>query len=191
MYVTRIKAALERFAQHRSYITILLLLAASVGLLVSGLRTANEHYALSQYPPPLFQGQLAFSAELVKGWYATLLEKGTLEVYRQTQYLDFLFIVGLMSTILFTQLLLIKLNPRESRWYTFAVGMSFWGPALATADVWENLVTLVMLSDPTGFPNILAYVGSTFTVWKLGWAFTGTSLVLVQLVSVLIRRLRS
>ncbi|MCE3008323.1 MAG: hypothetical protein LW884_08275 [Bacteroidetes bacterium] len=165
-------------------------LAVSVAVLVLGLRAANRQYALSEYPPELFAGQLAFSPGKVAAWYQFLIRNETLDIYIETQYLDFVFIFGLMATIFFVQLLLVKLNPMDGSWYRFAVGMVFWGPLLATADIWENLATLAMLPNPTDFNPALAYLASSLTVWKLCWALLGTSLVVIQCLSLLVRRLR-
>jgi len=187
----RIYTKIENLALKQSYLMVLIFIGISAFVLTKGLSSANEHYALSKYPPPLFPGQLAFSPEKVKGWYQFLIDNNTLDVYIKTQYIDFIFIFGLMATIFFTQLLIAKLNPKTSKWYTFAIGMCFWGSLLATADIWENIVTLTMLNNPTNFSPWLAYLASSFTVWKLSWAIIGCSLVIIQFISLLVRKIKS
>ncbi|QQS60133.1 hypothetical protein IPN41_03335 [Candidatus Falkowbacteria bacterium] len=180
---------ISSLAEHMSYARVMTALVASIAILVGGLLSANTYYELSRYPVRLFAGQLAFSPEKVAEWYQFLVANDTLNIYIKTQYIDFIFIFGLMATIFFTQLLIVKLNTKGSRWYTFAVGMCFWGPLLATADIWENLTTLTMLSNPTGFTPTLAYIASSFTVWKLSWSLIGTTLVVVQLISLSYRKI--
>jgi hypothetical protein len=186
----RIYRKIETLASNQSYVSIIIFTCISAFVLTKGLSSANEHYALSKYPPSLFPGQLAFSPEKVKGWYQFLIDNNTLDVYITTQYIDFIFILGLMATIFFTQLLIAKLNPTPSKWYAFAISMCFWGPLLATADIWENIVTLTMLNNPTNFSPWLAYLASSFTVWKLSWAITGCSLVIIQFISLLVRKIK-
>ncbi len=56
-------------------------------------------------------------------------------------------------------------------------------PAIATSDIWENLVTLTMLGAPTAFPASLALLASTLSTVKWSWSVIGTSMVAVQLVA--------
>ena len=182
---------ISSLAERMSYMGVIIALMTSIVFLVGGLVSANKYYELSKYPVQIFAGQLAFSPERVTGWYQFLISNNTLNLYIQTQYLDFIFIFGLMATIFFTQILLVKLNPKESMWYRFAVWMCLWGPLLASADIWENLVTLSMLSNPTNFAPWLAYLASSFTVWKLSWSLIGTSLVVIQFISLGYRSLKN
>jgi hypothetical protein len=181
---------ISSLADRMSYMWVITTLITSIAFLVGGLVSANNYYELSKYPVRLFAGQLAFNPERVAEWYQFLISNNTLDLYIQTQYLDFIFIFGLMATIFFTQILLVKLNPKESGWYRFAVGMCLWGPFLASADIWENLTTLTMLENPANFAPWLAYLASSFTVWKLSWSLIGTSLVVIQFISLGYRKLR-
>jgi len=182
--------AISSLAERMTYASVIFYLLTSIVFLVGGLVSANKYYGLSGYPVQLFAGQLAFNPEKVARWYQFLISNNTLDLYIKTQYLDFIFIFGLMATIFFTQILLVKLNPKESAWYRFAVGMCVWGPLLATADIWENITTLTMLASPTNFTPWLAYLASSFTVWKLSWSLVGTSLVVLQFISLGYRKLK-
>ena len=81
----------------------------------------------------------------------------------------------------------MKVNPETSNRYSFAVHTCFWDPLLAIADIWKKLVALAVLSKPTSFRNGLAYLASSFTVWKRSRALAGTSLVVIQFVRLMTR----
>src|SRR5690348_14502156 len=62
-------------------------------------------YARSGYPVAYYEGQLSFSAAKLSGWYSSMQRAGTLDVYWQTQFVDFAFIAA--TGLFFTALLLL------------------------------------------------------------------------------------
>lgn len=179
---------LRHAADRTSWSTLWIALAASVLMLAGGLAWATRLYGRSGFPPRLIEGQLAFDAARTRGWYAELIERGTLGIYRQTQWVDFLFIAGLLVTLFVLHLMLAKACRREPAWQRLALWLAFLGPAIASADLWENLVTLTMLSAPTSFPPGLALVASSLSAVKWSWSVIGTSMVVVQLAALAWRR---
>ncbi len=136
----------------------------------------------SGFPPALIAGQLAFSPDAYRTWYAVLIEKGTLPIYVRTQFVDYLFIVGLLVSLFFVHLMIAKAQP-SLRWHNFALVMAVLGPVIAASDAIENLVTLTMLSNPTGFAPWLGYLVSTISAVKWSWSVIGCALLVVQLVA--------
>ena len=186
--MNRFVANLRRLAETTSWPKLWTALAASVALLAGGITWATVLYAASGFPPRLIEGQLAFNAELTRGWYQTLIELGSLEVYVRTQWVDFIFIFGLLLTLFIVHLMIAKARRGEPGWQRLALWLAVLGPAIATADIWENLVTLTMLNAPLSFTPALAMVASTLSAVKWSWAMIGTSLVVFQLVALAVRR---
>jgi len=173
----------RRLAEGTRWGGLALALAVSVCTLVGGLAWANALYARSGFPPRLIEGQLAFDAARTRGWYGALIARGTLDVYQRTQWVDFLFIAGLLATLFVLHLLIAKAHRDAPGWQRLALWLAVLGPAIASADLWENAVTLSMLRAPLTFPAWLATLASTLSVIKWSWSAIGTSLVLVQLVA--------
>ncbi|MCE2903113.1 MAG: hypothetical protein ACK6DP_04265 [Gemmatimonas sp.] len=179
----------RRLAEGTRWGGLALALAVSVCTLVGGLAWANALYARSGFPPRLIEGQLAFDAARTKGWYGALIARGTLDVYQRTQWVDFLFIAGLLATLFVLHVMFAKARHDAPGWQRLALWLAVLGPAIASADLWENTVTLTMLRAPLTFPAWLASLASTLSAIKWGWSVIGTSLVLVQLVALVWHRL--
>lgn len=179
----------EGFAQRWGWARLAGALGASVLLGAAGLTWATVLYVRSGFPPMLIEGQLAFSAEATRGWYAVLLEKGTLGIYARTQLVDYLFIFGLMSALFFLHVMIAKAQPNPG-WRRVALWFAILGPTIAASDAVENIVTLTMLSRPTDFPPALAILASSISAVKWGWAVIGCSMIVVQLVALAVVRLR-
>ena len=174
---------LRRLAEQTSWQGLWLALIASLLTLAGGLAWATRLYAQSGFSPRLIEGQLAFDAALTRSWYGALIEQDTLDIYWRTQWVDFIFIAGLLATLFILHLIIAKARRNEPGWQRLALWLAVLGPAIATADIWENLVTLMMLSAPTSFPAWLATLASILSAVKWGWAVIGTSLVVVQLIA--------
>ena len=166
-------------------------LLASFLLGAIGLTWATVLYVRSGFPPALIEGQLAFSPDAYRAWYAVLIEKGTLPLYVRTQFVDYLFIIGLLSALFFVHLMIAKGQP-DRRWRKLALTLAILGPLIAASDAIENMVTLTMLSNPTGFAPWLAYLVSTISAVKWSWALIGCTLIVVQIIALVwVRRSRS
>ena len=127
-------------------------------------------------------GQTSFSGPQIKEYYAVMTEGGTLDVYRTTQMIDFGFIAAIAALGLFLSTVIARLS-RDRSW-GYHVGL--WsGVALiagALCDAIENLISFVMLSDPAGFSDWLAYPYSAFAVAKFALITLGMSLALLSLL---------
>ncbi len=181
--MTRLMGRLRHLAEGTRWQSLWLAFAACVLTLAGGLAWATSLYVKSGFAPRLIEGQLAFDASRTRGWYEDLIQRGTLDVYLHTQWVDFIFIAGLLGTLFVLHLMLAKARRGEPGWQRLALWLAILGPGIATADVWENLVTLTMLGAPTSFPPGLATLASTLSVVKWGWSVIGTSLVVVQLAA--------
>lgn len=175
---------------HRwSYVKLGAALLVSLLLGAFGLTWATILYTKSGFPPALIEGQLAFNPNAYREWYLVLIQKGTLPLYINTQLVDYLYIAGLLSTLFFLHLLIAKAQP-SVRWRNLALTLAILAPAVALSDAIENIVTLTMLSQPTDFAPWLAYLVSTLSTIKWGWAFIGCPLICIQLIALAWIRLR-
>ncbi len=129
----------------------------------------NWSYALSKFPVPFYIGQTRFSGEAIKADYQFLIDQGTLNIFIQTQLIDYVFMLA--SFIAFfclaaAVLRSIPKSPSFSILRRLGIFMLWLTPMGALMDAFENLVSFVMLADPLGFPNWLAYPYSGFAVAK-------------------------
>lgn len=151
--------------------------------LVGGANAILERsYAASQFPVPFAVGQTSFSGETLKGYYSYMIEKDTLGIYWQTQFIDFLFIGAIFLAGLVVSLLFARLDRGKAFLYGIALAAAIILPLGAIFDASENLLSFFMLSQPVSFPNWLALVYSSFAVLKFSAIGLGMLLWLVSLV---------
>lgn len=126
----------------------------------------DRSYARSGYPVPYYEGQLAFSADKLEGWYATMQAAGSLDVYRQTQMIDFAFIAA--TALFFVVLLaaLVRSFAEGTSWRRIGVTMIGIGLAAPLFDVVENLISFVMLARPEAIDGWVALLYSTMAAAK-------------------------
>lgn len=143
----------------------------------------DASYAASGHPVDYATGQTTFDAERIKGFYAHMQELGTLDIYLRTQLIDFGFIAMMMAFGLCLGTLVAR-----------AGAMGSWGRKLgflaailavtgASFDIFENLVSFVMLADPQDFAGWLALPYSGFAVAKFICLTAAMALVLLSLIA--------
>lgn len=157
---------LQTLDQRTRTLTLLLATLAAFALNLLASAWLNSSYAASGFPVPYFEAQLSFDAAKLKGWYAQLLQAGTLGLYRQTQHIDFLFIATVALLHPLALLLVGRLFSASSRargWLVVAAGLSLIAPV---ADGLENAVSYVMLANPLGFNVMWAQLYSSLAALK-------------------------
>lgn len=142
----------------------------------------DQSYAASKFPVPYFEGQTAFSGELIKEYYAFMIEVGTLDIYWRTQFIDFAFIGSVILTGLFLPSFVARLH-RDGSWLrAITFGFALLMPLGGIFDAIENLISFVMLARPETFPNWIALVYSSFAIFKFSSmipAMIGTAISLI------------
>lgn len=126
----------------------------------------DASYAASGHPVDYATGQTTFSGEAIKGYYAHMLELGTLDVYRTTQLIDFGFILAIACMGMFVCTLVARAS-RQGSWGRSAgiiAGLCTLGGALS--DAIENGWSFIMLANPIDFANWLAIPYSAFASLK-------------------------
>ena len=139
-------------------------------------------YARSQFPVPFQVGQTAFQGELIKSYYQTMIDAGTLSIYWQTQLIDYGFIMSLFAVGLVLPLLLRRAVRPNSRPFHIISWAATLIPLGALFDATENLISFAMLAQPLTFPNWIAPIYSTFAVLKFAAIGTGYLCVAIGLI---------
>ena len=152
-------------------------------------------YVDSQFPVPFYIGQTTFNAEELKGYYAVLISKGTLDKYFWVQIADYLFMVTVFGSFFALMTAVYRSLPNVKWLKNLAWAMIFIAPTAALFDALENLVSFLFIANPQGFADWLVYPYSSFAVIKFAifilaylWAIAG---LLISLICLLIRRFKS
>ncbi len=160
---------LSRLQNRPTTAVLVVIVVAALLLNLAATAWLNASYAASQFPVPYHVAQLSFDAQQIKGWYAFMMERDTLRLYWQTQFIDFAFIATVLVLHVAALLLVSRLfvpATRGRRWMVMAAALSAIAPL---ADAAENMVSFAMLSDPLGFPGGLAQIYSSLAALKFGF----------------------
>ena len=126
----------------------------------------DTSYAASKHPVDYATGQTTFDGATIKGYYAHMIETGTLDIYRTTQLVDFGFILAIACMGIFVCTLVAR-AARDGSWgrrLGLIAGLCAISGALS--DAIENGWSFIMLANPTGFANWLAIPYSSFASLK-------------------------
>lgn len=157
---------------------LLVALLGAVGVAVGGQVALQLMFAQVRHPVSLAAANLTGDPATVRGWYRVLIEQGTLDRMVLTEVVDYLWMAGLggclvLITLLAAELLRRRNPPARARLRRIA-------PLMITApavDAVENALSLIMLGDPTGFPDPLAYAHATVSAIKLAAAVGSATVV--------------
>lgn len=149
----------------------------------------DASYAASQHPVDYATGQTTFSGPLIKEYYATMQQAGTLDRYVTTQLIDFGFIVGMACIALFVCTLIARISRAGSMGRRIGLWAGVSILLGATCDAIENGISFIMLANPTGFADWLAIPYSGFASVKFALIALGMLLVLISLAAALLGRI--
>lgn len=184
--------SIYRYLQHAPRAWVLALVAAAAFPYNQWIRgVLDGSYAASKFPVPYFVQQMSFSGTRLKAWYAAMSEQGTMEVYRMTQHIAFAFMLSVLLRHGSVLLLISRAFPAGSRGRLAMVACALLSVLAPLCDALENLVSYVMLADPAGFPDFLAYIYSSFAVMKFGafvLAYTAASIGVVWAAALAVHR---
>lgn len=146
-------------------------------------------YAASGHPADFATGQLAFDGEVIKGYYAVMKEKGTLDVYVSTQQFDYFFMLGVAALGLCLGTLIGRFS-RDGSWgRRIGLGAAIVACMGACFDALENAVSFVMLAQQETFANGLAIPYSGFAAAKFTMITLAMALLLISMLSAVLGRL--
>jgi hypothetical protein len=137
-------------------------------------------YIKSKFSVPYFEAQTSFNAGKIKEWYQELLDFGTMDVYYQTQYFDFVFIATVIAMGFFVWMFFGSLLSKNSWLYKKRYILSMFLPLAGLFDILENIISFFMLANPTTFNDGLIYLYSGFASLKFG--FWSTALIILSIL---------
>lgn len=142
----------------------------------------DASYAASNHPVDYATGQTAFSGPVTKGYYAYMQEAGTLDIYWQTQLIDFGFIAAMFALGLLLSTMVGRFAPEGSwgRKAALLAGLMVMSGALC--DACENLISFVMLANPQGFADWIALPYSAFAAVKFALIAGGMLTLILALL---------
>jgi hypothetical protein len=157
---------------------LILALIGAIGVAVGGQVALQLMFAQVRHPTSLGVANLTGDPDTVRGWYRVLAEQGTLDRMVLTEVVDYLWMAGLgaflvLVTLLAGELLRHRNPPARLRLRRIAPLMI----AAPAVDAVENALSLIMLSDPAGFPGLLAYAHATVSAIKITVAVGSATVV--------------
>lgn len=144
-----------------------------LGLAVAGAFAAQvwlqATFAGVRHPVPLSVANTTADPAILRAWYRVLAAQGTLERMRATELVDYVWIVGLAAClVLLTTVVARLLSGRNPHASSVLYRLAPWTAVAAAVDGIENAISLVMLADPVGFWDPLAYAHAAVSWVKLG-----------------------
>ncbi|WP_199035742.1 hypothetical protein [Glycomyces salinus] len=142
--------------------------AAFVAAAVGAQLLLQSVFATVDHPETLLRSNHNADADTARDWHRILLEQGTLDRMIRTEQVDYLWMAALAAalvsiTLLASRLLAVRAPLASARLRRFAP----WAALAPAVDAAENAVSLLMLSDPLGFPAPLAAVHAALAWLKL------------------------
>ncbi len=143
----------------------------------------DKSYAESGYPVPFYVGQTTFDATETKAHYQVMIENGTLDIFWQTQIIDFVYIAATFCCTFLAMAAIYRMLAFNPGLQKFSWTMVLLMPWNAGLDVLENAVSFVMLRNPTDFANwlIVPYSGfavAKFAIYAIGYLWIVTALLM-------------
>lgn len=126
----------------------------------------DASYSASQHPVDYATGQTTFDGARVKGYYAHMIETGTLDIYRTTQLIDFGFILAIACMGIFVCTLVARVARHGSWGRRLGLIAGLCAIVGALSDGIENGWSFIMLANPKDFANWLALPYSSFASLK-------------------------
>ena len=166
-----------------------LLLGSVISFLLMGFANSilEASYSKSQFPVPFMIGQTAFNGELLKSYFQVLLEKGTIGVFIQTQFIDFLFIFSVILLGFFAWVFIARLHGKGTFFRKAGLWFSFSLPLAGVSDAVENIFSFFLLAAPLTFPNWLAIPYSTIAVIKFAFWTVGLIWLTVSILALILK----
>jgi hypothetical protein len=176
------KSLYRYFLQSPKTLTLILLAPFAILFNLWASKTLTASYIASKFPAPYFVAQLSFDPEKLKAWYGFLIEQGMLDKYLQTQHIDSVFILSTLFLHGIILALISRLFSAQSKGRKIMVVCALISAIAPASDQLENLISYVMLANPTDFFTGLAYIYSSFAAIKFAFfvfAYVTASLGLI------------
>ena len=141
---------------------------AAVAAAVAAQVWLQATFATVGHPVSLGAANTTADPAVVRGWYATLAEQGTLDRMVATELVDLAWIAALAAVLVIgTMLAAHLLRDRRPQLAGVLRRAAPWTALAPALDLVENALSLTMLADPTDFPDGLAIAHAAASWAKL------------------------
>lgn len=152
----------------------------------------DASYAASRFPVPFYEGQTTFDAVELQGYYEFMVNAGTLDIYWQTQFIDFGFILANVLNLFCAGVACYRSLPKS--WLENKFGQlvyaSIWIMPLAPIfDAFENLASFVLLNQVGDLSQPMTVFYSSLASIKFALFVLSYLWVIGVVVSVLMHKL--
>ncbi len=158
------------------------LAAAALAVQITVNAALDALYRASQFPVPFAQGQTTFDGALLKSYYATMLDAGTLDIYWATQLFDFVFIAAVIVSGFLAGSVIVRFAGERQPWRGLGLVVRTLIPLGAGFDAIENLISFTMLTQPRTFPEWIALPYSAAATIKFALVGVGLLALVVAVV---------
>lgn len=132
-------------------------LAVAVPAAVAAQVWLQATFATVGHPASLGAANTTADPQTVRDWFATLAAQGTLDRMVATELVDLAWIGALAAVLVLGTLLAARLlDPRHPAAARRLRAIAPWTALAPGLDLVENALSLIMLADPSGFPDALA-----------------------------------
>jgi hypothetical protein len=149
--------------------------------------SVNYVFTISGYPVSFMESQLSFSGEVIRSHFS-VMSADQITLYLYAQFVDFGFIFVYASLIFLFCIFLGRRFSKRSFLRISCFSVAIAGVVAGCCDAIENGFIILMINNPTTFPDIYAVSHSYFALIKfvlLGmsiiWIFVSGSLVVLLL----------
>jgi len=145
-------------------------------------------YLKSKFPVPYFTQQTSFDAVKMKEWYEFMIQENTFQIYLKTQWIDFAFILAVISSGFTIWTLVSKLHNEKSWFRKYGYFFAFSLPLAGFFDILENIVSFFMIANPLEFSNALIIPYSTFASIKFGFWAVALIWLMISIIRLIITK---
>ena len=135
----------------------------------------------NEYPVGFIESQLSFSGDAIKNHYAQM-DADSIALYKIGNLLDYIYMVG-YGLMLFTGVVIfLRVYSKDSFGDKVGHILAIGGIIAPVCDAIENGFILLMIANPTGFPNIIAILHSVFAAVKYSLIVSSWLFMLISLI---------
>lgn len=140
-------------------------------------------FEISGYPVSFSESQLSFSGEQIKSHFSKMSDN-QITLYFYAQLVDYAYIFVYSCLIFFLGIYIGRKFPEKSLFKKSGFIISLAGIFAGLCDGIENGFIVLMISNPSSFPNVYAIIHSCFALIK--FILLGLSIIWIVLLIIII-----
>jgi hypothetical protein len=162
----------------------ILLILAIIGFIIA-IPLMMYFYMLSGFPVDFTTSQLSFSGQKLKDWYSATPDLGS---YSIAQLFDYGFMVSYGLLAFSLALLISRKYEESSKWAKSGIIIAIIGILGAILDALENMMILITVANPSGFPDAIAIIHSFFALFKFLCLITAICWAIIAGINLLFKK---